>query len=281
MSDIIKNRIDFLGVIGVKNANPNGDPLNSNRPRMDLDGFGEISDVCIKRKIRNRFQELGYDILIKSPEYNLEGKSIKSIVEQDPDMKIALNKKNNSEELKRIACETWIDVRFFGAVIAYKGQKDGVSIPIRGPVSLGMAKSIDTIYMKDFQITKSINSLVDSNVKIKDESTVGRKSVVERGAYVFCGSISPQLAQLTGFTNEDAELLKECLCTLFENDASTARPVGSMWVDRLYWWEHDRKKRIYPPRKIFDTLTFTPQSQSPYYSVEEHPLDGVVPELYI
>jgi CRISPR-associated protein Csd2 len=236
----LTKKIDFALIISVSGANPNGDPLNGNRPRTNYDGFGEISDVCIKRKIRNRLLDSGEAILVQSDDYrNDEHRSIKSRF--DANEKIIADKKNKDGGQKaKIACEEWFDVRAFGQVLAFKGGKDvdSVSIPIRGPVSIQSAFSIESVDVSSMQITKSVNLETNNPPEKKSGDTMGMKHRVERGVYVTYGSINRQLSEKTGFSDEDAEKLKMAMLRLFENDESSARPAGSMEVLKVIWWTH-------------------------------------------
>lgn len=157
---MLSKKIDFAIIIGVKNANPNGDPLNGNRPRVNYDGLGEISDVCLKRKIRNRLLDDGANILVQSDDYrNDKYRSIKDRYDSNENI-TALGKKASSDDVAEAACKEWFDVRAFGQVLAFKGKNDkeaGVSIAIRGPVSIQSAFSLDTVDVESLQITKSVN----------------------------------------------------------------------------------------------------------------------------
>lgn len=244
MTDL-KNKIDFAVLVSVKNANANGDPLNGNRPRIDYNGFGEISDVCIKRKIRNRMQDLGQKVFVQSDDRADDG--YKSLSERASK---TLPKSKDNEELVRNACDTWIDVRSFGQVFAFK-QKDSVSGGVRGPVSIHQAVSVNPIEIQSMQITKSVNG---DPAEGKGKDTMGMKHMVRFGLYVIKGSINVQLAEKTGFSQEDAEIIKQCLISLFENDASSARPDGSMEVYKLYWWQHNCKEGQYSSAKVHRLL---------------------------
>ena len=223
---MLNNKIDFAVLVSVTMANPNGDPLDGNRPRTSYTGFGEISDVCIKRKIRNRMQDLGHSIFVQSDDRCDDG--CKSLSER---AKARLGQVKNRDEYARLACETWLDVRSFGQVFAFKSSdKNGVSVGVRGPVSIHQAVSVSPVEVKSYQITKSVNGEPDEK---RSSDTMGSKHMVRFGLYLIKGSINVQLAQKTGFTREDAEVVRECLRTLFENDASAARPDGSMEVCRL------------------------------------------------
>jgi len=237
---ILANKIDFAAIVSVTRANINGDPLNGNRPREDYNGHGVISDVAIKRKLRNRLQDMGECIFVQSDDRSDDGcKSLKERAENFKELKSELSKgkKLDRDKCIQLACRKWFDVRAFGQVFAFKG--DEVSISVRGPVSIQQALSVSPIDIVDMQITKSVNSEAGKSGKSSD--TMGMKHYVNFGLYVIRGSINCQLAEKTGFTYEDAQKIKKALCTLFENDASSARPEGSCEVCRVYWWEHDSK----------------------------------------
>ena len=229
----LKNKIDFVALVSVTRANGNGDPLDGNRPRTDYNGFGEISDVCIKRKIRNRMQDLGNEIFVQSDDRCTDG--YKSLSERAA---AATRGIKSQDEYVHVVCEKWIDVRSFGQVFAFKGDKSGVSVGVRGPVSIHQAVSVSPVEVDSMQITKSVNSEPGDK---KGSDTMGTKHFVRFGLYKLKGSINVQLAEKTGFSREDADVIKECLRTLFLNDASSARPEGSMEVVKLYWWDHGCK----------------------------------------
>lgn len=255
---VLENKIDFAVVLTVKNANPNGDPLNGNRPRQDYDGHGEISDVAIKRKIRNRLLDMGENIFVQSDDKNIDGfQSLKERAEKNEELqKIAKEKNPSKDAYAKIASESWIDVRSFGQVFAFKGKGgkkgEGVSVGVRGPVSIHLAKSLYPIDITSMQITKSVNGEPGEK---KGSDTMGMKHFVNYGMYVFYGSINTQLAEKTGFTEDDAEKIKEALRTLFENDASSARPEGSMEINKVYWWKHNSKIGKYSSAKVHNLLS--------------------------
>lgn len=282
MTDL-KGKIDFVALVSVKNANANGDPLNGNRPRENYDGYGEISDVCIKRKIRNRFQDLGQRVFVQSDDRTDDGlTSLKDRADSCKEFKAELDKKKNADQglCAQIACREWIDVRSFGQVFAFKGVE--ASIGVRGPVSIHQAVSVSPVDIISMQITKSVNSEAGAGGKASD--TMGTKHRVEFGLYVIKGSVNVQLAEKTGFSQADAELLKKALLTLFENDASSARPEGSMEVCRLYWWQHGEKTPAVSTAKVHRSVKITPLTERPMcfedYKVELLPLDCVQPEVY-
>lgn len=248
----LQNKIDFTVLVKVSNANPNGDPLNGNRPRTTYTGQGEISDVCIKRKIRNRLQDMGEPIFVQSAERSDDGCT--SLSER---ASAAITAYESAEDYAKQACELWSDVRAFGQVFAFKAKdkkKDGVSVGVRGPVSIHQAVSCSPVDINSMQITKSVNS---EPAEGKSSDTMGSKHFVEFGLYRIKGSVNVQMAEKTGFSEEDAEKLKEALRTLFVNDASSARPDGSMEVVSVYWWKHQNKIGQYSAAKVHDSLKIT------------------------
>ena len=255
----LQHKIDFAVILTVGHANPNGDPLNGNRPRTDYDGFGEISDVCIKRKIRDRLMEAGQNIFVQSDDRKLDGMpSLKERAESEQHGlgKDTFNpKKCSKEEAARKACAKWFDVRAFGQLFAFgkEGDASGVSIPIRGPMTVHSAFSVEPVSVASIQITKSVSGEGDGTKRSSD--TMGMKHRVDKGIYVFYGSMNPQLAERTGFSDADAEAIKQTLPRLFENDASSARPEGSMAVKEVVWWQHNCKSGQYSSAKVHKSLT--------------------------
>ena len=281
---VLQNKIDFAVVLSVTKANPNGDPLNGNRPRQNYDGYGEVSDVAIKRKIRNRLIDMGENVFVQSNDKRTdEFKSLRERAENNEALKGVLKDKNKTdEEFAKEACQEWIDVRAFGQVFAFKkgsGTK-GVSVGIRGPVSIHTATSVDPIDIHSMQITKSVNTEPGDK---KGSDTMGMKHRVDFGVYVFYGSINTQLAEKTGFTREDAEKIKEALVTLFENDASSARPEGSMEVHKVYWWEHNNKMGQYSSAKVHRSLKVESKEDEPKsfddYTITLEELEGLKVEV--
>jgi CRISPR-associated protein Csd2 len=249
----LTNKIDFAGIIVVKHANPNGDPLNGNRPRYDYAGFGEISDVAIKRKIRNRLMQEGQNIFVQSDDSKVDGYPS---LAQRATGELTDKERKDSKSYKEAACAKWIDVRSFGQLFAFKSgrQGEGVSVGIRGPVSLHPAFSVATVLdrVTSTQITKSVSGEGDGTKRASD--TMGMKHRVDHGVYLFYGSMNPQLASITGFSDDDAVAIKKALATLFRNDASSARPEGSMELYRLYWWEHSNPNGQYSFAKVHRLL---------------------------
>lgn len=270
------NKIDFEVLVMVKNANPNGDPLNGNRPRETYDGYGEISDVCIKRKIRNRLQDMGENIFVQSDDRSTdEYKSLADRAKSNAVMQKALKDKDKDAYAKS-ACETWIDVRSFGQVFAFKD--DSVSVGVRGPVSVHSAFSVLPISINSMQITKSVNSETKEK---KSSDTMGMKHKVHSALYVIKGSINHQLAEKTGFSDEDAEKIKEALRTLFVNDSSSARPDGSMEVCKIYWWKHNCPMGQYSSAKVHKLVEISVKTDDPKeFEDYEIRLNGL-PELEV
>lgn len=272
-----ENKVDFVVFVSVTNANPNGDPLNGNRPRTDYNGYGELSDVCIKRKIRNRMQDMGKEVFVQSDDRCDDGAgSLK-------DRAKSFEKIKDQDEFAQKACEKWIDVRTFGQVFAFKGF-NCASVGVRGPVSIHQAVSVDPVEIYSMQITKSVSGDKKEG-QDRGSDTMGMKHFVRFGLYEIKGSINVQLAEKTGFTAEDAEVVKECLRSLFTNDASAARPDGSMEVVKLFWWKHNCKDGQYSSAKVHRSVHAAlkdgaeiPSSADDYViTVDE--LDGLVPEI--
>ena len=288
----LTKKIDFALILKVTNANPNGDPLNGNRPRTDFSGIGEMTDVCLKRKIRDRLQDKKYPIFVQANERKDDGmvslknrydvfikylKDSKNSIEEtkgeNADKQKSAKNELKKDEIAKKACEKWLDVRSFGQVFAFSGKdEDGVSIAVRGPVTIHSAFSVEPINITSTQITKSMNGDGDSDVK-KSSDTMGMKHRVDQGVYVAFGAMSPQLAERTGFSDDDAEKIKAVLTQLFEGDASSARPEGSMQVLKLIWWEHNSKAGQYSSAKVHGSLKMNTDGS---YELEN--LDGLSPQ---
>lgn len=272
----LTKKIDFALILKVTNANPNGDPLNGNRPRADFQGFGEMTDVCLKRKIRDRLQDSGESIFVQSDEKKTDGMT--SLANRAKDKEVGLGadafgKKANKDETAKKACEKWLDVRSFGQVFAF-GKSDegaGVSIAVRGPVTIQSAFSVEPVNITSTQITKSVSGEGDGSKRGSD--TMGMKHRVDSGIYVAFGAMSPQLAERTGFSDADAATIKTVLTKLFEGDASSARPEGSMQVLKLIWWEHNCKSGQYSSAKVHGCLKVNADG-----SYELAPLEGLKPQ---
>lgn len=275
------NKVDFALIFSVKNANPNGDPLNGNRPRENYEGYGEVSDVCIKRKIRNRLIDIGQDVFVQSDDKNVDG--FKSLSDRAASTKELKEAGKDKDKYAIAACKKWIDVRAFGQVFAFKSTSkgDGVSVGVRGPVSIQTAVSLAPIDISSIQITKSVNSETKES---KSSDTMGMKHRVDHAVYVTYGSINHQLAEKTGFSDEDAAILKEALITIFENDCSSARPEGSMEVCRVIWWQHNCFGGQYSSAKVHRSLKITHKTSNPTsiddYEIVVEKLEGLKVESY-
>ena len=263
----LKNRIDFVYIFDVQNGNPNGDPDAANAPRVDAeDMHGIITDVCLKRKVRNyvqtivaeddknEFQE-GYDIFVKDKavldalvEKIYDYESVKKIKDKDK-KKEEVKKK---EEAKNLLCKNYFDIRTFGQVIATSGKQDQV----RGPIQLTFARSVDEITTRPISITRCAVTKEEKNTETDDvrqkERTMGRKNIVPYGLYVCYGFISANLAKQTGFSEEDLALFWEALKNMFDVDRSAAR--GLMSAQKLIVFKHDSVLGNAPANKLFDLV---------------------------
>ena len=263
----LKNRIDFVYIFDVQNGNPNGDPDAANAPRVDAeDMHGIVTDVCLKRKVRNYVQtkvseddkneyQEGYDIFVKDKavldalvEKIYDYESVKIIKDKDK-KKEEVKKK---EEAKNLLCKNYFDIRTFGQVIATSGKQDQV----RGPIQLTFARSVDEITPRPLSITRCAVTKEEKNTETDDvrqkERTMGRKNIVPYGLYVCHGFISANLAKQTGFSEEDLELFWAALKNMFDVDRSAAR--GFMSAQKLIVFKHDSPLGNAPANKLFDLV---------------------------
>jgi len=225
------NRADFAVVFSVRCANPNGDPLDENRPRMWNNSLGWVSQYCIKRKIRNCLANLGYPIYIQTDDDITDG--CKGTDERLAKLIKEVGGNKDQEAIKQAACAKWIDVRLFGQVFATSNFTSHVT----GPVTIGEAFSVEPVDIVAIKMTKSASK--DASAERKSGDTFGgMKYVVDKGTYVAYGNINGRLAEKTGCSEEDVAVLRSVLPKLFADDVSTARPAGSMWVDNVVWWQH-------------------------------------------
>ena len=279
----LQNKIDFALILRVKNANPNGDPLNGNRPRTDYGGLGEITDVCLKRKLRDRLQEQGHAIFVQSDDRKIDGEtSLRNRAESEVNGlgKKAFGKGSKKDDTAKAACAKWFDVRAFGQVFAFgkDGDASGVSIPIRGPVTIQSAFSKEPVSITSTQITKSVSGEGDGSKRGSD--TMGMKHRVDQGIYECYGSINSQLAERTGFSDDDAAVIKSILPNIFENDASSARPDGSMSVVNVVWWRHESKAGQYSSAKVHESLRGILQADGSFdVAALKGALPGLEPEI--
>lgn len=279
----LKNRIDFVYIFDVQNGNPNGDPDAANAPRVDAeDMHGIVTDVCLKRKVRNYVQTIvaeddkneyqeGYDVFVKDKavldalvEKIYDYESVKII--KDKDKKTEEVKKK--EEAKKLLCKNYFDIRTFGQVIATPGKQDQV----RGPIQLTFARSVDEITPRPLSITRCAVQKEEKNSDTDDvrqkERTMGRKNIVPYGLYVCHGFVSANLAKQTGFSEEDLELFWDALKNMFDVDRSAAR--GLMSAQKLIVFKHESALGNAPANKLFDLVKVekvcdgTPRSFSDY-----------------
>ena len=249
---MLEHKIDFMVTIEVREANANGDPLSGNMPRTDAKGHGLISDVAIKRKIRNRMQDFGCPTFVQAGD-RIEDE-FRSLEKRFSNQ---FTSKDSDAEIEEKANQLWLDVRSFGQVFTYLKK----SIGVRGPVSLNMAKSLEPIVISSLQITRSTNGMEAKNESGRSSDTMGTKHFVDYGIYLIKGSINPNFAEKTGFSDEDAEAIKKALISLFENDASSARPEGSMRVREVFWFTHSNKLGNVSSARVFDLFEFDKEKQ--------------------
>lgn len=279
-NSVLKNKIDFVAIISANNCNPNGDPLADNFPRTDSDGYGLMSDGCIKRKMRNRLQDAGYPIFVQMAERATDG--YKSLADR---AKGVIGTSKDKQAYLKKACETFMDVRTFGQVFAF-GGKDTVSASVTGPVSIHIATTVAPVEVNNMQITKSVNGTTpEKKPDEKSSDTIGAKRFITHGLYVVKGAMNVQRAEMTGFTEADADAVLEALRTLFVNDATAARPDGSMEVCKLYVWRHNCKDGQYPAAQVHRSLSISikdpddiPRSIDDYDIVLTE-LPGITPEV--
>ncbi len=247
----LKNRYDFMLLFDVKDGNPNGDPDAGNLPRVDAEtGEGLVTDVCIKRKVRNYVQlvksaDTGYDIFVK------EKAVLNSLVDKAyEELGIDANAKkpakgDNIDKGRAFMCKNYYDIRTFGAVLS-SGANAG---QVRGPVQITFGRSVDPVVTMEHSITRMAVTKAED---IDKERTMGRKNTVPYGLYVAYGFISPALAQQTGFSEEDLSLLWEALVGMFDQDHSAAR--GMMATQKLIIFKHDSALGNAPSHKLFDLV---------------------------
>ena len=289
MSEVIKNRYEFVILFDVENGNPNGDPDAGNMPRLDPEsGLGLVTDVCLKRKIRNYVQtvkeeEKGFKIYIKEdvPLNRSDREACREMgIDETEDKKVteALKKLKKSDpdvdgKLRDYMCENIYDIRTFGAVMTTFVKASLNCGQVRGPVQLGFARSIDPIFSQEVSITRvAITTEKDAENK---NTEMGRKSVVPYGLYRAEGYISANLARkVTGFSEEDLALLWEAIINMFENDRSAAR--GKMAVRELIVFKHSKELGDCPAYKLFDAVEVHKKEEVEYprrfqdYTVQIH-----------
>lgn len=248
MTDL-KNRIDFVYIFDVQDGNPNGDPDAGNLPRVDAEtGMGLVTDVCLKRKVRNYVQAAknlsdGYDIFVK------EKAILNNEIDKAHDDEEVKNAKDKTEAARRFMCRNYYDIRTFGAVMS-TGKNAG---QVRGPIQLTFARSVDAISTAEHSITRmAVAKPKDAENQKGENRTMGRKATVPYGLYVCNGFVSANLAAQTGFSEEDLELFFEALKNMFDLDRSAAR--GLMSARRLIVFRHDSQLGNAPANKLFDLV---------------------------
>lgn len=251
----INNRYDFMYIFDVQDGNPNGDPDAGNLPRMDAEtGEGLVSDVCLKRKVRNYVQIVkecayGYDIFVKEKAIlnnAIEGAYEDELVKKAKDA-------DKTDAARNVMCSRYFDVRTFGAVMS-TGEKTKNAGQVRGPIQLTFGRSVSPIISQEHSITRmAVASNKESDKQAGGNRTIGRKSTVPYGLYVARGFVSANLAQQTGFSEEDLSLVWDALINMFDCDRSAAR--GLMSARRLIVFKHDSILGNAPANKLFDLVS--------------------------
>ena len=245
----LKNRIDFVYIFDVQDGNPNGDPDAGNLPRVDAEtGMGLVTDVCLKRKVRNYVQTAkgqadGYDIFIK------EKAVLNTLIDKAHDDSEVKAAKDKTEAARMFMCKNYYDIRTFGAVMS-TGKNAG---QVRGAIQLTFARSVDTIATAEHSITRmAVATEKEAEKQNGDNRTMGRKATVPYGLYVCHGFVSANLAQQTGFSEEDLELFWDALKNMFDVDRSAAR--GLMSAQKLIVFKHNSPLGNAPANKLFDLV---------------------------
>ena len=289
MREAIKNRYEFVVLFDVENGNPNGDPDAGNMPRIDPEsGLGLVTDVCLKRKIRNYVEtvkegEAGYQIYIREdvPLNRSDRKACENLgITETDDKKVTEGlkklKKNDPDadlKIRDYMCQNFFDIRTFGAVMTTFVKASLNCGQVRGPVQIGFARSIDPIVSQEVTITRvAITTEKDAEDK---KTEMGRKSIVPYGLYRAEGYVSANLARkVTGFTEEDLDLLWEAIINMFEHDHSAAR--GKMAVRELIVFKHSKELGDCPAYKLFDAVEVSRKADVVYprnycdYDVQIH-----------
>ena len=284
----LKNRIDFVYIFDVQDGNPNGDPDAGNLPRVDAEtGMGLVTDVCLKRKVRNYVQVAknladGYDIFVK------EKAVLNDEIDRahdDSDVKNIKGEKEKTDAARKFMCKTYYDIRTFGAVMS-TGKNAG---QVRGPIQLTFARSVDPVATLEHSITRiAVATKAEAEKQKGENHTMGRKATVPYGLYVCHGFVSANLAKQTGFSEEDLALFFEALKNLFDQDRSAAR--GLMSAQKLIVFRHESELGNAPANKLFELVVINnavgvnvPRSFADYeVTVDENDLpEGVAKEELI
>ncbi len=283
MSNAIQNRYEFVYLFDVENGNPNGDPDAGNMPRIDPEtSYGIVTDVCLKRKVRNFIQIVKDD----QPPHCIYVKEKAILSNQQKKAYEALeidNKKKTGTDIEKARlwmCHNFFDVRTFGAVMSLKDFNCG---QVRGAVQMNFGRSVDPVCPRELTITRmAVATEKEADAQSGDNRTMGRKSIVPYALYRTEGYISASLGQQTGFTEDDLNLLWDALINMFDHDHSAAR--GKMCARRLIVFKHDNKLGNAPAHKLFDSVTIQPCEGKPPRSFEDYkegiaaPADGPLEE---
>lgn len=266
--ETINNRYDFVYIFDVLDGNPNGDPDAGNLPRIDAEtGMGLVTDVCLKRKVRNyvqiaKQQAPRFDIFIK------EKAVLNNLIDKAHDDTEVASKKSageKTEAARKWMCDQYFDVRTFGAVMS-TGKNAG---QVRGPIQFTFARSVDPIVSQEHSITRmAVTTDKDAEKQEGGNRTMGRKATVPYGLYLAHGFISANLAGQTGFTQEDLDLFWEALKNMFDNDRSAAR--GLMSPQRLIVFKHDSEFGNAPAHKLFDLVHINKKTDAPARSISDY-----------
>lgn len=256
----LNNRIDFVYIFDIQDGNPNGDPDAGNLPRVDPEtGLGLVTDVCLKRKVRNYVQvakqgQDGFDIFIR------EGAILNNAIDQSYEAPKVKGAKTQDKSLaaRQVMCQRYFDVRTFGAVMS-TGKNAG---QVRGPIQLTFARSVSPINAMEHSITRmAVTTEKEAQKQEGGNRTMGRKSTVPYGLYICHGFISANLAKQTGFSTDDLQLFFDALRNMFDLDRSAAR--GLMSARRLIVFEHSSELGNAPANLLFDRVTVTPNTDVP------------------
>lgn len=275
----MKNRYDFVLLFDAQDANPNGDPDAGNLPRIDAEsGQGLVTDVCLKRKIRNFIQTTRPDLRIYFTEgavHNQQHEEAYKALDLGDPKKAKAAERDKRDKATAWMCKNFYDVRTFGALMATEvncGQ-------VRGPVQLSFARSVDPIVSSEHAITRtSVTNVRD----IEKGRTMGRKFTVPYGLYRAHGFVNPFLAEQTGFSDDDLELFFNAAENAFQFDQSSARPAGSMTVRSLLVFKHDNQLGKAPSHALFDLVRMKRKDESkPPRAFTDYELvvdEGKIPE---
>ena len=270
----LKNRIDFVYIFDVQDGNPNGDPDAGNLPRVDAEtGMGLVTDVCLKRKVRNYVQiakELaaGYDIFIK------EKAVLNTLINAAHEEKEVESANDKTMAARSVMCRKYYDIRTFGAVMS-TGKNAG---QVRGPIQFTFARSVDPIAVAEHSITRmAVATEKEAEKQSGDNRTMGRKATVPYGLYVCHGFVSASLAKQTGFSEEDLDLFFEALKNMFDVDRSAAR--GLMSAQKLIVFRHDSVLGNAPANKLFDLVSIKKNTPKAPRSMKDYSISLDEPNL--